>query len=401
MSLSMGLATVANYYGARDRREARERDETRFGWEVDDRESITRVRPSAEEAAISGNEVTTARNRAGLETLPGETEATRSGNQLATARNRAGLDTLPGETEAQRTGNELAAANNRAGLETLPAETDNRKRRADVERQQLEGQQQRQGLDNDTLFNQSRVSKLMSEISVEQAPAQIARLRRDNVINQAEAQAVGIFQMGRLIEQGDPQRVMQYLNDMRKADPKIGLRADVAEVTFETDGSGQRVFIARDAQGNDVLRLSKEQMDAINRSVAPPSTTTLSPGQTMVQTDQDGQVNPVYTAPDRATTLPAEARLVEYYVSKGMSTTEAIAQARTLKNMSPENAVFQLYRDRTRNTFNLTPEKSSQFMEEARREVAQLYGLDELPELSPPSGQDAGGSGVNWADWLE
>ncbi len=433
MSLSLGLAAGRSYVEAGHRRDERERVEKRFGWEEAEAESRERLRAGAEDATQSGNELASATNRAGLDTLDGATDATRTGNELAAAQNRAGLETLPGEVDARRSGNQLEAAQNQAGLDTLPGETEVAQRQNELSSLTLEGsiaaqpnvneaarldaetgvtaatgRNARQGLDNQTLFNRSTVERMVSELTVEQAPAQIADMRRKQVISDAEAGSMAIYYLGQMIDQGDPARVVQYMNSMGAADPNDKMESNVASVSFVTDdASGERVFVAADASGKEVMRLSKAQMDAINRTVKPPQTDTVSPGQTVIQTDANGNVNPVYTAPDRANQLPAEARLVEYYVSKGMSEAQALSRASTLKNMSPDNAAFQLYKDRVAMSPNMTAEQRAAAMDGVRKEVAMIFNLEELPELSePPAGADgaaagASSSGTNWADWVE
>jgi hypothetical protein len=399
----MGLAAIRGYDREAERRVDLDRETKRFGWLEDEMQSRERVRASAEGADITGNDLQAASNLAGLESLPDATDAARTSNQLTAARNRAGLDSLPGEEAIKDKRNSLESLSLDGQMEAQPNLNKAAAINAETGVKSATGARDRQGLDNETLFNQSSVAKLVSELSVEQAPAKIAEMRRNQVISEAEAGTVALYHLGQLIDQGDPAKVVQFMNNMNKADPSMGQGADVANVTFVTDDNGESTFVATGADGSEVMRLTKSQMDAINQRIAPPQQSTVSPGQTIIQTGRDGAITPVYTAPDRATTLPAEARLVEYYVSKGMSEEQALSRASTLKNMSPDNAAFELYKDRVAMSPNMTQENRTAAMDEVRKEVAMIFNLEELPELSEPTGEDAAAaaSDVNWAEWVQ
>lgn len=260
------------------------------------------------------------------------------------------MSTLPDKTEADRSGYQLRGKQNNANIGLVDSQAENTKKRLQLESTGLDAAQDRQPLENAASRNNAEIAKTLSEFGVEDLPRVITEKRVQGVFSDVDAGTAAIAKLSDLIQQGDGAQVIRFMNAMNSAHPAGQRRADVAGVGIEQDPTTkENVFVARDAQGKDVMRMSAAQMRRVRDSVGKTEFKTVNAGDSLVQI-KGGVATPVYTAPESAKSAAAKQgpleRDVGYLVNQhGMSKDQALAHLNSAKTMTREQFILKSVQD--------------------------------------------------------
>lgn len=260
------------------------------------------------------------------------------------------MSTLPEKTEADRSGYQLRGKQNNANIGLVDAQTENAKKKLQLEGTGLDAAQERQPLENATSRNNAEIAKTLSEFGVEDLPRVITEKRVQGVFSDVDAGTAAIAKLSDLIQQGDSAQVIRFMNAMNGAHPAGQRRADVTTVGIEQDpATKENVFVARDAQGKDVMRMSATQMRRVRDSVGKTEFKTVNAGDSLVQI-KGGVATPVYTAPESAKSTAAKQgpleRDVSYLVTQhGMTKDQALAHLNSAKTMTREQFILKSVQD--------------------------------------------------------
>lgn len=302
MNLGYGLAALDSYYKEGDARVQRERQTQRFDWDRQKAESE-------------------------LSLLPDRTAASRAEYQLRTKQNNAKL-----------------------GLADAQAQLDTDRLR--LEQGDIASRLERQPTESTAAANKAEIAKTLSEFEVADLPRVIAEKKRAGVFSEADAATAGVAKLADLIKVGDNNQVISFLNGLN--DASGGGKPRVAAVGVTTDDkTGERVFVAQDAQGKPVMRVAQSQFQRIRDSIGKTEYKTVNAGDSVVAL-RDGKATPVYTAPESAKSQQAKMgpleRDVTYLTSAhGMSKDQALAHLNSAKTMSREQFVLNALRDKAEN----------------------------------------------------
>ena len=299
-ALGLGLIAADNYFKEGDARVQRQRDQARFDWESKRAESEMSV--------------------------------------------------LPDKTEAERSGHQLRGKQNNANIGLVDAQASNTKKKLELEGAGLDAAKDRQPLEAETARNNAEIAKTLSEFGVEDLPRVITEKRVQGIFSDVDAGTAAIAKLSDLIQQGDGNQVIRFMNSMNNANPSGKRRADVVAVTIEKDPKTQEnVFVAKDANGQDVMRMSAAQMQRVRDSIGKTEFKTVNAGDSLVQI-KGGQATPVYTAPESARSAAAKQgpleRDVGYLVNQhGMTKDQALAHLNSAKTMTREQFILKSVQD--------------------------------------------------------
>ena len=262
----------------------------------------------------------------------------------------AELSVLPDRTEADRTGAQLRTKQNTANLGLVDAQTQNAKDRLTLEQGDLQGKLERQPDEQAAAANKAEIAKTLSEFEVADLPRVIAEKKRAGVFSEVDAGTTAIAKLADLIKVGDSNQVITFMNSMNDINEPGKRKAPVAAVGITTDEkTGEKVFVANDASGKPVMRLSQSQMQRIRDSIGKTEYKTVNAGDSLVAL-KDGKATPVYTAPEsdksKATKQGPLERDVNYLTSAhGMSKDQALAHLNSAKTMSREQFILKSVQD--------------------------------------------------------
>lgn len=262
----------------------------------------------------------------------------------------AELSTLDDRTAADRSAAQLRSKQNNANMGLVDAQTENAKNRLTLEQGDLQGKLERQPLDNAAQLNKAEVSKALTDFDVQDLPRVIAEKKRAGVFSEADASVASIAKLSDLIKTGDSNQVMTFMNAMNDTKPADQRKAPVASVGITTDEkTGEKVFVANDASGQPVVRLSQSQMQRIRDTLGKTEYKTVNAGDSVVAL-KDGKATPVYTAPESDKSKAAKQgpleRDVNYLTSAhGMSKEQALSHLNSAKTMSREQFILKSVQD--------------------------------------------------------
>jgi hypothetical protein len=352
-ALGLGLIAADQYFKAGDARVQREREGQRFDWE---------------------------RQRAESE-----------------------LSTLPDKTEADRSGYQLRNKQNTANIGLSDAQTDNAKKKLELEGAGLDAAKDRQPLEAETARNNAEIAKTLSEFGVEDLPRIITEKRVQGIFSDVDAGTAAIAKLSDLIQQGDGAQVIRFMNSMNSANPSGKRRADVAAVTIEKDPKTQEnVFVAKDANGQDVMRMSAAQMQRVRDSIGKTEFKTVNAGDSLVRI-KGGQATPVYTAPESARSAAAKQgpleRDVNYLVTQhGMTKDQALAHLNSAKTMTREQFVLNALKEKAASSYGYKPTQKDADDFGAVYDSVRGHAK---PGAGTPQAPAAGGATGNWKEWVQ
>lgn len=264
---------------------------------------------------------------------------------------KATLASLPDATAEAQSRAQLNTAINQSGLNLVGPKEQNAMKQLRNEGAGLDAAAARQPDEFATQANTSLINKILSDHSVEDIPNVIAEHRNKRLFSNVDMQMAGIAKLSDLLRMGDKKSVIQFMNNMRKANPDIGFDGDVHNVTVTDDPkSGDYLFSALDKEGNPLLQMSATQMQSISDMVRPRTKDdfkVLKPGQTLVKT-RNGIASPVYTAPDsqiNGKKTQLEQNLNMLTSRFGMNEKDALAYLNTSKTVSREQFILKGMQD--------------------------------------------------------
>lgn len=305
----------------------------------------------------------------------------------------ADLATLPERTEATRAGAQLRTKQATSDIGLVDVRAANESKRLGMEGAGLDSAKERQPTEIATARNKAEVDNQLSQLSVEELPRAIAQKKREGVMNDAQVGVVAIAKLDGLIRLGDSNQVISFMNAMNEVAPAGGKRAAVATVGVEADpASGEKVFVAKDAQGGDVVRITRAQMERIRQAAGVGGKTefkTVNAGDSLVAI-REGKATPVYTAPESEKSKGAKAgpleRDVGYLVrAHGMSENQALQHLNSAKSMSRQQFILKSVQD----TLAIGKKPS----DEDVRAFGELY--DRAAASTPQSGGQGAAAGSN------
>lgn len=309
MNLAMGLAAVDEYFKEGDRRKTREYTQAL-------RDSELSTLPDATEARRSGFRDTTETNAARARLRPQQTanSARRlgiEGTQLEGVESR--LPTTEATLDATAEG-ALADANfnkqQRPVRQATTVATDAAAQStAQFGLSQLPVTQETTALTNATGLDTARTNQvvgqnrnagavMLSAAELDQLPTKIAQMKAQGAVDEIGAKAKIIGGIVDAISTGNQSLVTQYVQ--RSIDtglfPEVSGRK-VAQVGSTTGADGKPALVAVDANGQEIFRFTKEQLDQIRAVGQKVELKTVNAGDSLVQV-KGGTVTPLYTAPE-------------------------------------------------------------------------------------------------------
>lgn len=312
------------------------------------------------------------------------------------AKRDAELSTLGDVTNERRSGAQLRTKQNTANLGLVDAQADVAKSKLTLEQGDVKGKLERQPNEQATAANNAEVAKTLSEFNVEDLPRVIGEKRRAGIFSEADAGTTAIAKLADLINTGDSQQVVTFMNAMNDTHPPEQRKAPVAAVGITKDPkTGENVFVAQDAQGNEIIKMSQSQMKRVRDSVGKTDLKVLNAGDTLVGV-KNGQASIMATAPEKASTLkqhtPAEVQTMEWLMSKGVA-----------KDANGAWDMVRSAREKTRNAFvmdyvgkNALPGADTNKMAD---DAGKIYdnlkngaGLNNAPPAGSPSNNGSAGT---------
>jgi hypothetical protein len=264
------------------------------------------------------------------------------------------LSLLDDKAAAERSGYQNTVGVNAAAKEVRPLETANEKAQLGIDAVSLRNAANRQPTLEQTKDNEaiaaegvSKVKAALQGVQSDRIPQLVNNARTQGVIDDAASSKLIGASIADMVDRGDQQGIVSLLNAQKQAssDPKITELPDVAAVAKAKDAQGNEVLILKDAAGNQIKTRPMSDFYAARDSLAKPEVKNVNAGDSLVSVRGD-KATPLYTAPGNPAkdSRPAEARLTDYFISIGVPPDEAARRASRLKDMSPANAVLELYK---------------------------------------------------------
>jgi hypothetical protein len=320
--------------------------------------------------------------------------------EVEDAKATAGLAELPSQTEANIGRNRENAMRAQSSMQNLPLETAVRGGRLGAEQRAQEFNQTQEPVVQATTAMSNQAGLATAGVNAATANNNAANVQSDigtaNTLRGLNKQQQGekiLTSVGQYLASGDKAGALKYLNLMA-ADPDVfpetnGMKFTDIKVVPSPDGRGQ-AYQPILADGTPGTAVPAATFAELMRRNAPK-------GEYQAVTTNDGGVYSFDKKSGKATTVregnpktlqdkrPAEARLIDYYVGRGMSEGEAIQRASRLKDMSPNNAAFQLYKDRISVKPNASPDEKAKIRAEVEAEVQSLFGDKATPGAAAAS----------------
>ena len=235
----------------------------------------------------------------------------------------AEVASLDDKMAAERSGYQLRSKQNTANMGLVDSQTTLAKDKLRLDQANTIGAIERQPDEQKTLANKAEIAKTLSEFDVKDLPRVIAEKHRAGIFSEADAGTTSVAKLADLIQLGDSQQVISFMNAMNDVAPEGRKKAAVAAVGLTKDPkTGEQVFVAQDANGQPIVQISQSQMKRIRDSVGKTDLKVLNAGDSLVGV-KNGQASVLATAPEKASTLkqhtPAEVQTMEWLMSKGVA----------------------------------------------------------------------------------
>ena len=317
MNLAMGLAAVDEYFKEGDRRKTREYTQAL-------RDSELSTLPDATDARRSGFRDTTETNAARARLRPRQTANSErrlgiEGTQLEGVEGR--LPTTEATLDATAKG-ALADVNftnqqQPVRQATTAANDTTARDTAQFGLSQLPVTQETTAIRNATVLdtakteqqvgqNRNMAAVQMSGVELEQLPMKIAQARASGAVDEMGGKIKLIGGIVDAIASGNQSIVAQYVQ--RSIDtglfPEIAGRR-VGQVGTMRGADGKPVVVALDANGQELFRFTKENLDQARAAGQKIELKTVNAGDSLVKI-QGGTVTPMYTAPESVKTANAK-----------------------------------------------------------------------------------------------
>lgn len=350
MSLAMGLAAVDEYFREGDRRELRDRDRKRFGWESQRAESEMSLLPDKTEAERLGYKDRAGEAGARMATRPQRTanEIKRLGQEGYTLE-RAGARQGKVEDTADVTADySLADAKFKLGQQPTAQQTATI--RNEMGLAQAKNDQTNQPATLQTQTNTANMGLAQSNADVVAQPMKIAQQAATGAVTQMQAQGQLLSTLYDAIQTGNPNIVRGYIQNSLNTGLFPNLKGKtVGEVGSAKGADGKPVIVAKDDAGQVIFQMSMDELQRVRSAMAKPENIKLNDGDTIVQV-RDGKATPLYTAPaspgKTADRMGPLERDVNYLMrAHGMTNAQALAHLNASKTMSREQFVLKSVQD--------------------------------------------------------
>lgn len=375
MSLAMGLAAVDEYFREGERRELRERDRKRFGWESQRAESEMsllgdkteadrlsfRDRASESGARIAtrpqrtANEISRLRQegvsleRAGARQGKVEDTADVAADySLADAKFKLGQQPTLQQTQANT--NEVGLQTSAQALESNPALLEAKTNQTLLGLQQSRADLKNQPARLQTEANTVNMTLAQSKADVVAQPMKIAQQAAAGTVSQMQAQGQLLSNLYEAIQTGNQNVVRTYIQNSLNTGLFPQLKGKkVGEVGSIKGADGKPVIVAKDDAGQVIFQMSMDELQRVRDAMAKPETMKLNDGDTVVQV-KGGKATPLYTAPvspsKAAERMGPLERDVGYLMKfHGKTKDEALAFVNSAKTMSRNQFVLKSITD--------------------------------------------------------
>jgi hypothetical protein len=260
-------------------------------------------------------------NQSGLDTLPDETAARKMRAQRASLDDQASMRLAP-QREAVDAGKlGLENLNLTAAAERAPTENATRNVQAETGLGAAKFSAAQQGTEQSIAAKSNQVRDALANYSVEELPQVIAQKKRAGIFNEVDAGNLAIAKLADLIQVGDANATIKFMNDMSAASPTVAGK-QVAKVGITKDANGENIFVATDAEGQPVMQLSAKHMTAIRDSIGKTDLKEVSAGASLVGV-KGGRASVLYEAPQKAGTTnqhtPADVQMADWMVKNGVA----------------------------------------------------------------------------------
>lgn len=335
----MGLAAVDEYFREGDRRELRERDRKRFGWESQRSEAEMSLLGDKTEAERLGYRDRAGEAGARMATRPQRTanEITRLGNEGYSLSRAASRQPKVEDTADVVADYSLGDAKFKLGQQSVVQDTQRNTNEVGLQNSANALQNNPARLETNT--NQTMVGLNQSRADLAQQPMQIAQKAAQGALTQLQAQGQLLSGLNDAIQTGNPNIVRGYIQNSLNT----GLFPDqkgktVGEVGSAKGADGKPMIVAKDSAGQVIFQMSMDELQRVRSAMAKPETMKLNDGDSVVQV-RDGKVTPLYTAPvsqgKAAERMGPLQRDVTYLMTDFKMTREqALAHINSSKTMS-------------------------------------------------------------------
>jgi hypothetical protein len=345
MNLGYALNAVDSYYKAGDEREVRDRTAKRFDWE--------------EQKAQS---------------------------ELALLADRQAADQAEYRLRAKQKTADLGLVDTNA--DTARIEAENRGTTA-------RGKSAVIPLESQTSLNNAKVGAAKAQYEADNVANTLDDLAAKNIISREEQVDAVMGRLAKYINANDERGLLNFANSIaQKTNVLPGLNGKQVQGVAVKDGSDKQYsgkgyeFALSD--GSTIFMTQQTIQDALTRVKGNPKLNFMhdkDTGEVLVGNEATGDVRVARAASRQNPTKdsrPAEVRLADYYISKGVPEDEAMRRASRLKDMSPANAEFQLYKDRIALNPNADEAAKQKIRQEVRKEVDEIFGARGTAQQSAP-----------------
>ena len=296
------------------------------------------------------------------------------------------LSLLPDHTEAARSDYQLKQKKNNAALGLMDLQTSNARTELELEGLKLDSAKALQPLESAAKFHKAQVSQALSAYDVADLPRVLAEKKMQGAFSEADVSIAHFAKLGQIVRMGDSNQALNYINAVNDTLPPEKRKGRAVSLQVQPGQRGDKILIARDAQGNITYQISSEHMEQAAGLVGGGAKTeykTVNAGDSLVAI-KGGQATPIYTAPESERAAAAKMgpteRDVEYLVrAHGMTPQQALSQLTSSKNMSRQQFVQKMIADKAAAGFNYKPTQQD------IDEFNALYdNIQKEPEVKPP-----------------
>jgi hypothetical protein len=328
----MGLSALDEYFREGDRRELRDRDRKRFGWESQRSDAEMSVLGDKTEADRLSYRDRVGESGARIATRPQRTanEIVRLGQEGYSLERAGARQPRVEDTTDAKVDYSLADA--KFGLTQQPTVQDTQRNTNEVGLQNSANALQNNPARLETATNQTMVGLNQSREDLSTQPVKIATQAAQGVISQAQAQGQLVSGLYDTLQSGNPDMVRNYIQGSINTGLFPSLKGKtVAEVGSMKDAKGQPLLVAKGADGAVLFQMPLADMQRVRDSMDKGQVFNVNDGNSLVQV-KGGKATPLYTAPtspgkavEREGKKPAEVQLAEWLIKSRVAPNEAEA----------------------------------------------------------------------------
>lgn len=286
------------------------------------------------------------------------------------------LALLPDQEDAARSGYQLKQRQNAEALGLVDLQSGIARKKLEMEGAGLDAAKERMPYEHKLESNKVKVNAALSDFDVSDLPRKLMAARQQGVISKAEMEITGAAMLGKLIQGGEEQQVLQFYNDIKNVTGSSkGQAARV--VVSEQNNSGERALIFQDENGRTLDVLSKRKIQQAMQASNKIDYKVLKPGQTLVGVS-GGRAVSSYTVPGAEAAPTTLQRNTEYLVGQlGMTKEQALSYLKS--GGSKEGFMTQFAQNKMSNGFGM-PTRAE--MEAASQLYDQIHAAKQTPQAN-------------------